>query len=161
MVIRWPVSYKQHEKIFMSSHVFREIYLKALTSEPKKWRNMRQLFVITCSLTLSKWLCIPCHVLTALLHFQEPHSQMRNVSAAHATRWGERAFVLHVSYIPVRKIKLQRAGRAEWPVNLCFTWDEESREGAFGRPRELVSQVMSLLEHWRRNTSQLEWKSKE
>lgn len=35
---------------------------------------------------------------------------MRNVSAEHANRWEEEAFVLHVSYIPVKKIKAAEDG---------------------------------------------------
>lgn len=73
--------------------------------------------MITCSLTLSKCLFLPCHVLTALLQFLEPGSQMRNVSVQHANRWKDTAFVLHVCYMPVRKIKLHRVGRAEQSEN--------------------------------------------
>lgn len=70
--------------------------------------------LINCIIAL---LFLPLHVLTSFLEFQELHGQTRNVSAEPANTWGGGGFMVHVSYIPVRKIKLWRAQRAEWRVN--------------------------------------------
>lgn len=142
-------------QVLKPCEVLSEFYSKALALETQECINLRQLFVITWHYQKD------CFFIAM---FWPPFLNPKT----HTARWG------------MYQLDVQTDGRRRPLCYMWLTYQLENKSGEredsrmtckfvfyirWGKQRrgfwELMIQVMSLLEHWGRNTSQLEWNCKE